>query len=42
MDMNFEPIFIHLVNVVVGILIATLWQKIKATKQEQDAIKAGL
>ncbi len=37
-----ESIFIHAVNVVIGILIATLWQKIKATKHEQDAIKAGL
>lgn len=37
-----ESIFIHAVNVIIGILIATLWQKIKSTKQEQDAIKAGL
>lgn len=37
-----ESIFMHIINVVVGILIATLWQKIKSTRQEQDAIKAGL
>ena len=37
-----ESIFMHAVNVVIGIIIATLWQKMKANKQEQDAIKAGL
>lgn len=37
-----NAIIVHAVNVIIGILIATLWQKIKANKQEQDAIKAGL
>ena len=32
----------HVVNVIVGILIATLWQKMKRHKEEQDAIKMGL
>lgn len=37
-----ESILIHAVNVIIGILIATLWHKHKQQKQEQDAIKLGL
>lgn len=37
-----ENILIHAVNVIVGIALATLWQKHKAQKEEQDAIKMGL
>lgn len=37
-----ESILIHAVNVIVGILIATLWQKFKKSQEEQDAIKSGL
>ena len=32
----------HVVHLVVGILIATLWNKFKKNKEEQDAIKMGL
>lgn len=37
-----EALAVHAVHVVVGILIATLWQKFKKSQDEQDAIKAGL
>lgn len=37
-----ESVIAHAVNVIIGILIATLWQKHKQQKQEQDAIKLGL
>ena len=32
----------HVVHLIVGILIATLWNKFKKNKEEQDAIKLGL
>ena len=32
----------HAINIIIGIIIATLWQKIKNHKKEQDAIKLGL
>lgn len=37
-----ESLIIHVVHIVVGILIATLWQKFKKSQEEQDAIKSGL
>lgn len=37
-----DGIVAHAVNVVIGIVIATLWQKIKTHKREQDSIKLGL
>ena len=37
-----DGIIAHAVNVVIGIVIATLWQKIKSHKREQDSIKLGL
>lgn len=37
-----EQVFIHVINVVIGILIASLWQKFRKSQQEQDAIKLGL
>ena len=37
-----ESILIHAVNIIVGILIAALWNKFKRQKEEQDAIKMGL
>lgn len=37
-----ESILIHAVNIIVGVLIATLWNKFKKQKEEQDAIKMGL
>lgn len=37
-----EQVFIHAVNVIIGVLIATLWQKFKKSQEEQDAIKLGL
>ena len=37
-----ESLVIHVVHIVVGILIATLWQKFKKSQEEQDAIKSGL
>lgn len=37
-----ESVLVHAVNVIIGILIATLWQKHKQQQQEQDAIKLGL
>ena len=37
-----EQIFIHAINVVIGILIASLWQKFRRSQEEQDAIKLGL
>ena len=37
-----DTILAHAVNVVVGILIATLWQKFRKSQEEQDAIKMGL
>lgn len=37
-----ESIFAHAINVVIGILIATLWQKFRKSQEEQDAIKLGL
>ena len=37
-----ESILIHAINIVIGILIATLWNKFKQQKEEQDAIKLGL
>ena len=37
-----DGIIAHAVNVVIGILIATLWQKIKTHKKEQDSIKLGV
>lgn len=41
-DIMFESVLLHAVNIIVGILLATLWQKHKRQKEEQDAIKAGL
>ena len=32
----------HIIHVIVGILVAALWQKFHKHKQEQDAIKLGL
>ena len=32
----------HAVHIIVGILLAALWQKFHKHKQEQDAIKLGL
>lgn len=37
-----ETLVIHAAHIIVGILIATLWQKFKQQKEEQDAIKLGL
>ena len=37
-----ESVLIHAVHIIVGILIATLWQKFKKSQEEQDAIKSGL
>lgn len=37
-----DGIIAHAVNVVIGVFIATLWQKIKVHKREQDSIKLGL
>ena len=37
-----EAIAVHAVHIIVGILIATLWQKFKKSQDEQDAIKLGL
>lgn len=37
-----DGIIAHAVNVIIGVLIATLWQKIKIHKREQDSIKLGL
>ena len=37
-----ESVMIHAVNVIIGILIATLWQKFRRSQEEQDAIKLGL
>lgn len=37
-----NSILVHAGNVVIGILIATLWNKFKKQKKEQDAIKLGL
>ena len=37
-----EQFLVHAINVIVGILIATLWQKFKKSQEEQDAIKLGL
>ena len=37
-----DTVLAHAVNVVVGILIATLWQKFRKSQEEQDAIKMGL
>lgn len=37
-----EQIFIHAINVLIGILVASLWQKFRKSQQEQDAIKLGL
>lgn len=37
-----ESILIHTINVIVGVLLAALWQKFHKHKQEQDAIKMGL
>lgn len=33
---------IHAVNIVIGMLIAMLWNKFKKSQDEQDAIKLGL
>lgn len=37
-----EQLLVHAINVIIGILIATLWQKFKKSQEEQDAIKLGL
>lgn len=37
-----ESVLIHAVHVIVGILLAALWQKFHKHKMEQDAIKMGL
>ena len=37
-----EQIFVHAINVLIGILVASLWQKFRKSQQEQDAIKLGL
>ena len=37
-----EQIFIHAINVLIGILVASLWQKFRRSQEEQDAIKLGL
>ena len=37
-----ESVLVHAVHIIVGILIATLWQKFKKSQEEQDAIKSGL
>lgn len=37
-----EQVFIHAINVLIGILVASLWQKFRKSQQEQDAIKLGL
>lgn len=37
-----EQLLVHAVNVIIGILIATLWQKFRKSQEEQDAIKLGL
>lgn len=37
-----NSILVHAGNVIIGILIATLWNKFKKQKEEQDAIKLGL
>lgn len=37
-----EAIAVHAVHIIVGILIATLWQKFKKSQDEQSAIKLGL
>lgn len=37
-----ESVLIHAVHIIVGILIATLWQKFKKSQEEQNAIKSGL
>ena len=37
-----EQFLAHAVNIVIGILIATLWQKFRKSQEEQDAIKLGL
>ena len=41
-DNMFEDILMHGVHLIVGMLIATLWQKFKKSQEEQDAIKLGL
>lgn len=33
---------IHAINIVIGMLIAMLWNKFKKSQDEQDAIKLGL
>lgn len=42
MVVKMEQIFIHAINVLIGILVASLWQKFRKSQQEQDAIKLGL
>ena len=37
-----EEVLMHGVHLIVGILIASLWQKFKKSQDEQDAIKLGL
>ena len=37
-----ESVLVHAVHIIVGILIATLWQKFNKSQEEQDAIKSGL
>ena len=37
-----EQIFIHAINVLIGILVASLWQKFRKSQEEQDAIKLGV
>lgn len=37
-----EQIFVHAINVLIGILVASLWQKFRRSQEEQDAIKLGL
>lgn len=37
-----EQMFIHAINVLIGILVASLWQKFRKSQEEQDAIKLGV
>ena len=39
---HLDSILVHVVHLIVGMLIATLWQKFKKSQEEQDAIKMGL
>ena len=37
-----EDILMHGIHLIVGMLVATLWQKFKKSQEEQNAIKLGL